>query len=104
MEQNAPERIWAWDDSTPMERNKGWSACDAGTGSTAYVQAALYDAAWNEAIEAAATIAQTHKDRSDELMERAKTSDAILRNSGLADAAERIEDAIRALRRETEGG
>ena len=41
----APERIWAWDDKTPMERDKGWSACDAGTGSTEYIRADLHEAA-----------------------------------------------------------
>lgn len=40
----APERIWAWDDKTPTERDKGWSACDAGTGSTEYVRKDLHDA------------------------------------------------------------
>lgn len=41
----APERIWAWDDKTPTERDKGWSACDAGAGSTVFVRADLYEAA-----------------------------------------------------------
>lgn len=40
---DAPERIWAWDDKTPTDRDKGWSACDAGTGSTEYIRADLHE-------------------------------------------------------------
>lgn len=40
----APGRIWAWDDRTPTERDKGWSACDAGTGSTEYIRTDLVPA------------------------------------------------------------
>ncbi len=35
----SPERIWAWNDETPTEKDKSWSACDAGTGSVEYVRA-----------------------------------------------------------------
>lgn len=40
----APGRIWAWNDETPTEKDKSWSACDAGTGSVEYVRADLITA------------------------------------------------------------
>lgn len=77
----APERIWAWDDKTPTERDKGWSTCDAGTGSTEYVSADLHEAA-------RAVIARLADERDQAINALSKAAEARGRAEGKLEASE----------------
>ncbi|WP_174804398.1 hypothetical protein [Martelella limonii] len=91
---------------TPEDLRSFADACD-GEGVAAMLRAGA-DAmerekqARNQALEEAAKHCDDEMRRYEDAMDKQKHSDGILRFSGLADAAERLASAIRALKEKTE--